>query len=90
MERFTDNELMSKVKGGDLEHLGVLFERYQTLLFSTFMAQIGNRASSEDLVQEVFMRILKYRETFRNDNEFSTWMYTIAKNALLNVFRKHQ
>jgi RNA polymerase sigma-70 factor (ECF subfamily) len=41
----------------------------------------GNRSASEDLVQDVFFRILKYRRTFRNSCRFRTWMYGIARNA---------
>ncbi|MCK7525668.1 MAG: hypothetical protein MZV64_52710 [Ignavibacteriales bacterium] len=57
----TDNELMEDVRDGRVERLAVLFERYQTMLYNFFLRLTGNRAASEDLVQEVFVRVLKYR-----------------------------
>jgi RNA polymerase sigma-70 factor (ECF subfamily) len=50
----------------------------------------GNRVASEDLVQEVFVRILKYRETYRETNRFMTWMYQIGRNARADYLRKHR
>jgi DNA-directed RNA polymerase specialized sigma24 family protein len=59
----TDNELMEDVRDGRVEKLAVLFERYQTMLYNFFLRLTGNRAASEDLVQDVFMRVLKFVET---------------------------
>ena len=41
-------------------------------------------------MQEVFLRILKYRHTFRPDSQFSAWMYHVARNAQIDHFRKHK
>ena len=61
----SDEELMSQVRNGVGEMLGVLFERYQVPLFNFYLKLTGERAASEDLVQEVFFRILKYRQSYR-------------------------
>ncbi len=79
---------MLEVRSGDLRKLGVLFERYQTPLFNFFLRMNGERAASEDLVQEVFFRILRYRHTFKEGTSFLTWMYSIARNAQMDRFRK--
>ena len=47
----------------------------------------GNRTVSEDLVQDVFFRILKYRNTYRG-GQFITWMYHIARNTRADYFKK--
>src|SRR5689334_19114732 len=83
----TDEKLMLAVRGGDLSKLGVLFDRYHRVLFDFFNRLTGNRTVSEDLVQEVFFRILKYRATFRNDSAFRTWIFRIARNARVDHFR---
>jgi RNA polymerase sigma-70 factor (ECF subfamily) len=49
----------------------------------------GDRPASEDLVQEVFFRILRYRHTFKEGTSFVTWMYRIARNAQADRFRKN-
>jgi RNA polymerase sigma-70 factor (ECF subfamily) len=81
---------MLKVRDGDLGKLSFLFERYHRALFNFFLRSTGNRELSEDLVQEVFLRLLKYRHTFRADSQFSTWMYHVARNAQIDYFRKHK
>jgi RNA polymerase sigma-70 factor, ECF subfamily len=82
-----DNELMLKVRDGDLGKLSFLFEHYHRALFNFFLRSTGGRDLSEDLVQEVFLRILKYRHTFRPDSQFSAWMYHVARNAQIDHFR---
>jgi RNA polymerase sigma-70 factor (ECF subfamily) len=84
----TDNELMEDVRDGRVEKLAVLFERYQTMLYNFFLRLTGNRASSEDLVQEVFMRVLKYRAGYLGDSRFNVWLFQIARNAHIDHLRK--
>ncbi|MBI4660434.1 MAG: RNA polymerase sigma factor [Verrucomicrobia bacterium] len=88
MELLTDNYLMLKVRDGEIEKLGILFERYRTLLLNFFIRCTGNHAWSEDLVQDVFVRILKYRHTFGPESEFAGWMYRIARNTHSKQWRK--
>lgn len=86
---WTDEALMVAVREGDLDRLEILFERYRDPLYDFFSRLTGNRAASEDLVQDVFVRILKYRGSYRESNRFVTWMYQIARNARTDYFHKH-
>jgi RNA polymerase sigma factor (sigma-70 family) len=86
----SDTELMLRVRDGDLVQLGVLFERNHVGLFNFFLRLTGSRQLSDDLVQEVFIRILKYRKTFRPPGEFRPWAYKMARNAAAAHFRKHR
>jgi len=79
---------MQKVREGDAAQLSVLFERHHKLLSNFFLRLTGNRELSEDLVQEVFLRMLKYKHTYRADSQFKAWMYQIARNAHIDSFRK--
>jgi len=85
-----DEELMLLVRNGECDMLGVLFDRYQTPLFNFYCKLTGNRAASEDLVQEVFFRILKYRQSYRPGTAFRSWMYQIARNTRLDQARKQR
>ena len=78
---------MTAVRSGDLAKLGVLFERYHLPLFDFLARVTGDRTAAEDLVQDIFVRILKYRATFRDDGRFETWLYRIARNARADYFR---
>jgi len=82
----TDNNLMLAVKSGDAEPFALLFDRYQRRLFEFFYRFSGDSASSEDLVQEVFLRMLKYRNSFRADSDFRPWMYQIARSVRIDRF----
>jgi len=86
----TDNDIMEQVRDGRIEKLAVLFERYQTMLFNFFLRLTGNRAVSEDLVQEVFMRVLKYRAGYMGDSKFNVWLFQIARNAHIDHLRKQK
>jgi RNA polymerase sigma factor (sigma-70 family) len=84
----TDNLIMEEVKQGKVEKLAVLFEKYHVQLFNFFLRLTGNRGASEDLVQDVFLRLLKYRTTYRGQSKFTVWMYQIARNAHIDYLRK--
>jgi RNA polymerase sigma-70 factor (ECF subfamily) len=86
----TDNELMVLVRDGKVEKLAILFERHQVMLYNFFLRLTGNRAASEDLVQEVFIRILKYREGYHSEGRFTIWLFQIARNAHIDYLRKHK
>ena len=88
MDALSDNRLMQKVKEGEIDQLNLLFERYHRVLFSFFYNMSRNMEQSEDLVQNVFVRILKYRHRFEGTGDFKAWMFHIAKNVHYDQFRK--
>lgn len=81
---------MQKVKQGDLDKMGLLFERHQRGLYGFFMRMTRQPQLSEDLVQGVFERMLKYRESYSGNGSFKTWMYTIARNLHIDHYRKEK
>ena len=85
---FSDNELMLRVRDGDNVRLGMLFERHHKKLFNFFLHTTGKRQVAEDLVQEVFVRMLKYKHTYRGESGFGPWMYRMARNVRSDQFRK--
>jgi len=86
----SDNRLMEEVRAGQVERLAILFERHHVMLFNFFLRLTGNRSTSEDLVQDVFFRILKYRATYQGEGQFTVWMYQIARHAHVDHLRKHK
>jgi len=87
-QTLSDEELMAQVREGVCETLGTLFDRYHARLFNYFVRLTGDRTLSEDLVQEVFYRILKRRHTYRSGSPFKPWMYQIARNARHDNFKR--
>ena len=81
---------MLDVKKDDVDKLGVLFQKYKKQLFGYFFKITYDKDLSEDLIQEVFMKILKYKDSFLGYGKFSTWMYSIAHNVSVDHFRKQK
>ena len=89
MHQLTDNALMLKVKSGDLDKLGLLYERHKRRVFGFFFNMNGNASLSEDLVQNVFIRMLKYRHTFTGKGSFIAWMFKTARNVNYDNYKKY-
>ena len=85
-----DESLMLRIRSGETATLAELFERHNRQVYGFFYRMTGSREISEDLVQEVFLRILRYRETYQPKTSFSAWMYGIARNALIDMMRKRR
>ena len=84
----TDESLMAAVREGACAELETLFDRHHLALYEFFYRMTGDRETSESLVQDVFYRILKYRDTFRDEGRFKSWLFRIARNAHHDAFRK--
>ena len=90
MENQTDSQLMRLVQGGDTSQLAVLFERHHIPLFRYLLQLSRNRALSEDLVQEVFFRVLKYAASYDPSLAFTVWLYRMARNAYFDSLRRQR
>jgi RNA polymerase sigma factor (sigma-70 family) len=79
---------MTEVIAGDLDKFGILYERYKMPLFSYFYKLTGGHGqSSEDLVHNVFYRVLKYRYQYKGEGSFAGWLFTIAHNVGIDYHR---
>jgi len=82
LDTLSDNALMQKVKDGDFDKMSLLYERHYRQLFGYLFKMTKQKEASEDMVQNVFFRMLKYRNSFKGGGEFRTWMYHVARNVL--------
>ena len=85
-----DNAVMAQVSAGQVSQLAVLFERHHRGLFRYFVSMNSAREQAEDLVQDVFFRMLRYRESYDPAQSFTAWMYQIARNAGVDQVRKRR
>ncbi|GAB3990869.1 hypothetical protein GCM10028807_19060 [Spirosoma daeguense] len=81
---------MLQVKAGRIDTMGLLFERYNRPLFGFLFHMTNQREASEDMVQTVFYRMLKYRHTFTGEGEFRSWMYHLARNVLVDHSKQNK
>lgn len=90
MDRQTDSSLMKLVQAGDTAQLALLFERHHLALFRYLLGLTGDRALSEDLVQEVFFRVIKYSRSYDTSLAFPVWLFGIGRNAYFDLHRKRR
>jgi RNA polymerase sigma-70 factor (ECF subfamily) len=83
-----DHEVIERVKKGEKDLFEILVRRYETRLFALAWRMLHNRADAEDAVEEAFVKAYRALGKFRGDARFSTWLYRIAVNHILNMLRK--
>ncbi len=82
-----DEIMMKAIQEGHLDLLGTLFERHSRKVFAQCYRMVGDRHTSDDLVQESFLRVLRYRKGFKGTARFSTWLYRIVANVCIDHLR---
>jgi RNA polymerase sigma-70 factor, ECF subfamily len=83
----SDAEIMLRVKKGDREAFSLLVQRHRKPLINFIYRFTANPGESEDLAQEVFIRVFQSASTYEAKAAFSTWLYRIATNSALNFIR---
>ena len=78
---------MERLIAGQDTVLNDLMERHATPVFHFLCRMVGNEDDANDLAQETFVRVFKSRGSFRTNEKFSTWLFTIAANLARNHFR---
>jgi RNA polymerase sigma factor (sigma-70 family) len=86
----TDKEVMLLVKEGDLDMMKLLFNRHYRPMYNFLYHMTHDKQASEDMVQNVFFRMLKYRNTYTAKGEFVTWMFHLGRNVLKDQFKKQK
>ncbi|MGK7391454.1 MAG: RNA polymerase sigma factor [Candidatus Cyclobacteriaceae bacterium M2_1C_046] len=86
----TEERLMTAVKNGDLDQAKGLFEIYHRQLYGFFIKMTRDEDLAKDLVQNVFYRMLKYRNTYNENNPFKAWIYRIARNSFSDHLRQNK
>jgi RNA polymerase sigma factor (sigma-70 family) len=79
---------MAAVRDGDVERLGVLFERHHARLHAFCYRLTRSADDADDLVQAVFLRVLRYRASFRGESSFTTWLFRLAYNAANDQWKR--
>ena len=82
-----DAELMLRVKDGDSASFGLLLEKHRTAVIHFLYRMVQNHSVSEELAQEVFLRVYRSRSTYEPTAKFTTWLFRIATHLALNWLR---
>ncbi|MBW2735087.1 MAG: RNA polymerase sigma factor [Deltaproteobacteria bacterium] len=88
LEERKDEALMLAYRQGEAEAFNVLLRRHQRPIFNFLMRHLGDRTMAEDLLQEVFLRLIKGAASYKREAKFTTWLYTIARNLCIDNARR--
>src|SRR5665213_28543 len=81
---------MAAVARGNLASMSEIYQRRHRALYRFFFRLTGRQTTAEDLVHEVFLRMIRYRHTYQAGDGFEAWMYRIARNAFADQAKKHR
>jgi RNA polymerase sigma-70 factor, ECF subfamily len=89
MHNDSDIEIIERVRTGDEHSYRLLVERYQTLIFTIAFRMVRDRTEAEDIAQDVFLKVYRTLDQFREESSFKTWICRIATNRCIDWKRKH-
>jgi RNA polymerase sigma-70 factor (ECF subfamily) len=87
-ETVTDAELITRFNDGDAKAFEVLLGRYQRPIYNFIFRSVRHKDHADELLQEVFLRVIQRSKDFKGQSKFSTWLYTIARNLCIDHSRK--
>lgn len=85
----SDEALMMAYRDGDAAAFDALYARHRGGLYRFILRQSGNRAAAEELFQDVWMNVIGARERYQPSAKFSTFLYQVARNRVIDHFRAH-
>ena len=82
-----EKELIYKCKSGDAGAFAEVIQPYRRKLFSYLFRLSRNKMTAEDLFQETLIRVWKGFKSYNEQNKFSSWLFSIAHNAAIDLLR---
>jgi RNA polymerase sigma-70 factor (ECF subfamily) len=79
---------MLRIKAGDHDAFRTLIERHQRAVINVIYRAIGDAWEAEDLAQRVFVQVFRSAQRYQPTAKFTTWLFTITHNAILNERRR--
>ena len=83
-----DVRLMLRVQDGDEAAFPELFQRLGPRILQYVRRLVGSDARAEEITQDVFVQVFRFRHRYRPESKLSTWVFTIATNLCLNELRR--
>ena len=89
MKQLSDEELMHTVSEGNLDAMTYIFDRYHIRLYNFYYQKIKDVAISEDLTQNVFLKVIKYKHSYKG-GKFVSWIFKIARNLFYDHYQEQK
>jgi RNA polymerase sigma-70 factor (ECF subfamily) len=88
-QNITDEEVMLELQKGSDSALSELFKRYKSPLYYFIYRMLRQSDKAEDVLQETFFRVFRYRKEYKPTSKFSSWIYRIARNLCIDEKRRY-
>ena len=85
-----DTDLISRAAGGDPSAFQALVERHRSMVYRVAYQFAGNHHDAEDIAQDVFIKVYRSLDRFRQDAQLTSWMYRIVMNACIDHRRRQR
>jgi RNA polymerase sigma-70 factor, ECF subfamily len=85
-----DLDVLRKAQRGDERAFRIILATYETPVFNYVLRMVGDRSLAEDLTQEIFLRIYQGLPGFSLRCRFTTWLFQVAKNRVLDELRARE
>lgn len=89
-EAHSDEELMLAFRDGEAAAFEELVSRHKRGLYNFLLRSVHHRARAEELLQEVFLRVIRAKDRYQQTARFTTWIYTIARNLCVDESRRQK
>jgi RNA polymerase sigma-70 factor (ECF subfamily) len=89
-EERSDEELMLAFRDGEPAAFEELIVRHKRGLYNFLLRSVHNRARAEEMLQEVFLRVIRAKDRYQRTARFTTWVYTIARNLCVDESRRQK
>ncbi len=87
-QNISDEQLMLAYARGDNNAFDQLYARHKGGVFRYFLRQCSDKEQAEELYQDVWARLINARKSYKSEARFTTWLYTLAHNRLVDWYRK--
>ena len=88
--QLTDQEIIEKYLEGETNALDLLVDRYMSIIYRFIYRQMGNAEDANDITQDVFVKAWKNLKKYNPNQNFKTWIMTIARNSSIDYLRKRK
>jgi RNA polymerase sigma-70 factor (ECF subfamily) len=85
-----DPAILRKAQQGDERAFAIILRAYETPIYNYILRLTGDKALAEDLVQEVFLRVFQGLPRFSSRSKFTTWLFQVTKNRVLDELRARE
>jgi RNA polymerase sigma factor (sigma-70 family) len=87
-DQLSDEKIMKQLSQGDNKAAGVLYDRYHKKVYGYFVRMTRDMEASRDLTQNVFLKVIRYSNSWKEDKVFAYWLFRIARNLMIDFHRE--